>query len=108
MEADNQHSHHQFGINRWPADAAVERPQLPAHLFEIEKPVDASEQVIFRDVVIEAEIVKQLRPRRLHPHHRPAPPQINTKMESRQPTPINGRLNQQYPPEADSQAKATF
>jgi hypothetical protein len=47
-------------------------------------------------VVVEAEIVEQLRRRRLHPHHRPAPPQINTRMESRQPMPINGRLNQQY------------
>jgi hypothetical protein len=55
--ADNQHPHHQFGINRGPADAAVERPQLRAHLFEIEKPVDAPEQVTFGDVVIEAEIV---------------------------------------------------
>jgi hypothetical protein len=51
-------------------------------------------------VVVEAGIVKQLRRRRLRPHHRPAPPQINTRMESRQPTPINGRLNQQYPPQA--------
>jgi hypothetical protein len=40
-------------------------------------------------MVIEAEIVKQRR-RHLHPHHRPAPPQINTRMESCQPTPING------------------
>jgi hypothetical protein len=55
--ANNQHPHHQFGINRGPADAAVERLQLRAYLLEIEKPVDASEQVIIGDVVIEAEIV---------------------------------------------------
>jgi hypothetical protein len=55
--ADNQHPHHQFGINRAPADAAVERLQLRAHLFEIEQPVDASEQVTLGDVVIEVEIV---------------------------------------------------
>jgi hypothetical protein len=79
--AGNQHPHHQFGINRGAADAAVERLQLRAHLLEIEKSVDASKQVIFRDVVIEAEIVKQLRRRRLHPHHGPAPPQSNTRME---------------------------
>jgi hypothetical protein len=96
--ADNQHPHHQFGINRGAADAAVERLQFCAHLLEIEKSVDPSKQVIFGDVVIEAEIVKQLRRRRLHPHHRPAPPQSNTRMESRRLTPINGRLNQQYPP----------
>ncbi|MFZ0872641.1 MAG: hypothetical protein WAM90_18155, partial [Rhodanobacter sp.] len=29
-------------------------------------------------------------------------------MESRQPTPINGRLNQQYPPEAVIRALAKF
>jgi hypothetical protein len=41
------------------------------------------EQVIFGDVVIEAEIVKQPRRRRLHPHHRSAPQQSNTRRESR-------------------------
>jgi hypothetical protein len=45
-------------INRGPADAAVEWLKFRAHLFEIEKPVDASQQVTFGDVVIEAEIVK--------------------------------------------------
>jgi hypothetical protein len=88
--ADNQHPYHQLGINRGAADAAVERLQFCAHLLEIEKSVDASKQVIFGDVVIEAEIVKQLRRRRLHPHHRPAPPQSNTRLESRPPTLING------------------
>src|SRR2546429_4650603 len=43
--------------------------------------VDASKQVIFGDVVIEAEIVEQLRGLRLHPHHRSAPPQSNTRLE---------------------------
>ena len=38
---------------------------LPAHLLEIETSVNASKQVIFGDVVIEANIAKQLR--RLHP-----------------------------------------
>jgi hypothetical protein len=71
-----------------------------AYLLKIEKSVNASEQVIFGDMVIEPEIVKQLRRRRLYPHHRSAPPQSNTRMESRRPTPINRRLNQQYPPEA--------
>jgi hypothetical protein len=47
---------------------------------------------------------KQLRRRRLHLYYRPAPPQINTRMELRQPMPINGRLNQQYPPEAAARA----
>jgi len=56
--ADNQHPHHQFGINRGPADVAVERLQLRAHLLEVEEPVNASEQVIFGDMVVEAEIVK--------------------------------------------------
>jgi hypothetical protein len=52
--------------------------------------------MIGRDVVIEAKIVEQLRWHRLHPHHRSAPPQNNTRMESRRPRPINRRLNQQY------------
>ena len=56
--ADDQHPHHQFRINRGAADAAVERLQFCAHLLQIEKSVDASKQVIFGDMVIEAEIVK--------------------------------------------------
>jgi hypothetical protein len=69
--ADNQHPHHQLGINRGAPDVAVERLQLRAHLLEVEEPVNASEQVIFGNMVVKAEIVKQLRRRRLHPHHRP-------------------------------------
>ena len=55
---DNQHPHHQLGINRGAADVAVERLQLRAHLLEVKEPVNASEKVIFGDVVVEAEIVK--------------------------------------------------
>jgi hypothetical protein len=56
--ADNQHPHHQFGVNRGATDAAVERPQLFAHLSKVDKLVDASKQVIIGDMIIEAEIVK--------------------------------------------------
>ena len=60
--ADNQNPQHQSGIDRRAADAAVQRLQFRAHLLEIEKSVNASEQVIVRDVVIEAEIVKSASP----------------------------------------------
>lgn len=58
---------------RGAADGAVERLQLRAHLLEIEKSIDASKQMVVGDVVIEAEIIEQLRWCDLRPHHRPAP-----------------------------------
>ena len=47
-------------------------------------------------MIIETEIVEQLRRRHLRSHHRPVPSGINRRMESWPSTPINRRLNQQY------------
>ena len=45
-----------------------------AKIIEVEMPVDAPEQVIGGDVIIEAEIVEQPSRRRLNAHHRRIPP----------------------------------
>jgi hypothetical protein len=66
--------------------------------------VNASEQVIFWDVVIEAEIVKSCAGAVCIPIIVPLL-QSNTRRESRRPTPFNRRLNQQYPPQAAAPAK---
>lgn len=68
--ADDQHPQHQVGIDRGPADSAVERPQLCTDALQINKPVDAAKQMIPWHIIIEAEIIEQLRRRDLHAHHR--------------------------------------
>ena len=64
--ADDQHPQHQVGIDRGPADSAVERPQLCTDALQINKPVDAAKQMIPWHIIIEAEIIEQLRRRDLH------------------------------------------
>jgi len=53
--ADDQHPQHQVGIDRGPADSAVERPQLCTDALQINKPVDAAKQMIPWHIIIEAE-----------------------------------------------------
>src|SRR5579863_57824 len=60
--ADNQHPDHQLGINRWPADLAVERHQLLAKLtqYAAHNRIDPAQQVARRNTPFEVEQVKQL------------------------------------------------
>lgn len=57
--ADDQHMDHQLGIYRWPQRRAVERREMVAHITEINNAVDASEQMIRRDMVSCCELVEQ-------------------------------------------------
>ena len=70
-EADDQHTHHQLGIDRRTTRLAIIRLQMPPDLRKVYKTVDLAKQVIVRDVPLEAEAVKQ---RLLHhpplAHHR--------------------------------------
>ena len=68
--AHDQHPHHQLRIDRGPADGAVEGLKLGPDALEVEEAVDASQQVIGRDVIIEPELVEQLCCLDLQPHHR--------------------------------------
>jgi hypothetical protein len=56
--ADDQHADHQLRIDRGATGAAVERLQPLTEAIEIKMPVDASQHVIERDMVVEAEIIK--------------------------------------------------
>jgi len=56
--ADDQHADHQLRIDRGATGVAIMRPQHLTDVIEVEMPVDASQHVIGRDMVIEAEIVK--------------------------------------------------
>jgi hypothetical protein len=61
----------------------VEGPKLAADIAQIEDPVDPSKQVIGRNMIFEAEIVKELALIRCQPtHHRTVLLQITRKTES--------------------------
>jgi hypothetical protein len=70
--ADDQHTHHQFGIDRRTTRLAVIRLEMPPDLRKVHKTIDLAKQVTVRDVPLKAEAVKQ---RLLHyaplAHHRP-------------------------------------
>jgi hypothetical protein len=85
--ADNQHPHHQLGIDRRATRLAVVRLQMRSDLRKVDKPVDRAKQVIVRNMPLEAEAVEQRllhhppfahrRPNLLHQqkNQRPAPDQ---------------------------------
>src|SRR5689334_10233551 len=57
--ADEQHPDHQFGIDRGPANGAVERSQLPPQLAELHKSVDRAQQMIGWNMPFERELIEQ-------------------------------------------------
>ena len=86
--ADDQHPDHQLRIDRGPPDLAVEGPQMRPQAGQVDEAVDRAQQVIGRNVALDAELVEQ---RLLHhrplAHHRHAPP-------------FTGGLNQDFKPPA--------
>ena len=83
--ADQQHAKHQFGINRGAAPAAVRRREQRAHEGQVEHGVDAPEQVVGRDMLIEPESVEQRSLRHLLTHHRPHSPPPHGRESRPQP-----------------------
>ena len=67
--ADDQHADHQRRIDRGSAHLAVKRLQRLAQISKVQVTVDAPEQVVGGDMLVEAEIIKQPRRRLLKPHH---------------------------------------
>ena len=56
--AGDQHADHQLRIDRGATGTAVERLQRLTNVIEVEMPIDASQNVIGRDMVVEAEIIE--------------------------------------------------
>jgi hypothetical protein len=50
--ANDQHADHQLRIDRWAARVAVERLKVDPQLSEVEEAIDATQQVIARDVIV--------------------------------------------------------
>lgn len=72
--AEEQHPDHELRIDRGPAHLAVEWAQMRADFGEIEEPIDGPHPMIGRDVLLQAELVKQrLLQHRPLAHHQPAP-----------------------------------
>src|SRR3979490_1589964 len=55
----DQHPDHQFGINRGPANGAVERSQFPPQLAKLHEPVDRAQQMIGRYMPFQRELIEQ-------------------------------------------------
>ena len=81
--AHQQHPDHQLRIDRGPADVAVVGRQVSAHARQIDEPVDRAQQVICRDVPLDAE------PDRTAP---PASPSARPSSTELRPQP--GEVNQ--------------
>jgi hypothetical protein len=50
---------HQLGVNRGAPDRAVERGKIAADAGEVDKAVDDTDQMVGRDMILEAELVEQ-------------------------------------------------
>src|SRR5208283_1471391 len=57
--AHQQHSHHQLGINGWSARMAIRRREMLAQIRQVEKPVNAPEQMLRGHMLIEVEGIKE-------------------------------------------------
>ena len=92
---DNQHADHEFGINRGPTEMAVIGLQRRPDFAQIQKRIDPAQHMIFRDMIFQAEIVKQLLRSYLRSQHQ-AVLQSNSlkKMESQTDEPSQRLLQQ--------------
>ena len=57
--ADQQHAQQQFGIDRWSSRVAVGVLQLRSNKIEADVTVNETEQMVFRNLIFDAEVVKQ-------------------------------------------------
>ena len=57
--ADKQHPHHQLGIDRGPPDVTIVGAQMRPQLAQIHEAIDLAQQVMVRNMPLEAEAVEQ-------------------------------------------------
>ena len=90
--ADDQHPDHQLRVNRGPSNLTVKGLQSLTETLKVEMPVNAAQQMIGRDMVVEAKVVKQLGRCRLNAHHRYPLPQITRGRKSQRDSDNNQSL----------------
>src|SRR5215216_1943903 len=86
--ADDQHPDQQLRVDRRPPHLAVERSQFLPQPVEFDEPVDRAQQVPFRHMPFERELVKKgVLPDAAFPHHWPSPrsPRTGLNQPSRAP-----------------------
>jgi hypothetical protein len=67
--ADEQHAQQELGINRGPSGLAVSASQLLPHKLEADVLVDEPQQMVFRNLIFEAEVIEQRFGAVVLPHH---------------------------------------
>jgi hypothetical protein len=75
--ADQQHAQQQFRVDRWSPCVAVGVLQFGANKIEVDVSIDQTQQMIFRNLVFETEVVEQrFRAREWFPIMSSRPPKI--------------------------------
>ena len=86
--AYDQHPNHQLRIDRRPASVTVEGREMPTQLGQIEETIDATQQVIRRNVIVEIEGIEQVLLRAARSsHHR-----VRSRRKRQGSIPISGEL----------------
>jgi hypothetical protein len=57
--ANQQHPDHEFGIDRWPPNVAVEPGELAPEITQLDETVYRANQMIGRNVLFQRELIKQ-------------------------------------------------
>src|SRR5215510_5935050 len=57
--ADQQQAQQQFGVDGGPTLVAIASLQLPSYEIEVDMTIDQAQQMIFRNLIFEAEVVEQ-------------------------------------------------
>jgi hypothetical protein len=96
--ADDEHAHHQLGIDGGSAGVAIEASEAATQFAQIEEPVDAAQQMVGWHMRIEVEGVEQLVLRtRLLTHHCDVPSSLACASDSGQRTSFSRVFQQNRP-----------
>jgi hypothetical protein len=96
--ANAQHAHHRLSVDGWSACVAVERREMCAQFIEIEVAIDAAQQVIARNVIVDIEGVEEsVLAATLLTHHRDVLPSIGCHQQRSSDQTFQGVFQQNRP-----------
>src|SRR5258708_4225432 len=99
--ADQQHAQQQFRVDGWPSRVAVRVLQLGSNKVEVDVAINQAQQMIFRNLIFEAEVVKQRLPAGMVSHHEQQTSKCEDKQRHRELWPAyNANL---APPQASTE-----
>jgi len=82
--ADQQHTQQQFRVDGWPSHVAVRVLQLCSNKVEVDVLINLAQQMIFRNLIFEAEVVKQRLPAGMVSHHEQQTSKCNGEKQHRE------------------------